>query len=169
MAFETVKQIWMNGRLVDFADAKVHVFTHALHYGSGVFEGIRCYKTARGPEVFRLDDHLDRLFWSAKIYRMDVPYSHEQLRDATLETIRANGFSACYIRPLVYRGYGSLGVNPFPNPVDVAIGPEGGFDGPEEELLERSGAVPFGLGRRILRLETAVVGALSRLVDDDAP
>ncbi|MGE5347022.1 MAG: branched-chain amino acid transaminase [Acidithiobacillales bacterium] len=122
MAFENVRKIWMNGRLVDFADAKIHVFTHALHYGSGVFEGERCYKTARGPAVFRLLEHLDRLLWSAKIYRMQIPYSIDELREATLETIRANGFSACYIRPLVYRGFGSLGVNPFPNPVDVVIG-----------------------------------------------
>ena len=122
MSFETVKKVWMNGKLVDFADAKIHVFTHALHYGSGVFEGERCYDTARGPAIFRLDDHLDRLFWSAKIYRMVIPYTIDELREATLEVVRANGFPACYIRPLVYRGYGSLGVNPFPNPVDVAIG-----------------------------------------------
>jgi branched-chain amino acid aminotransferase len=112
----------MNGRLVDFADAKIHVFTHALHYGSGVFEGARCYKTTRGSEVFRLDDHLDRLMWSAKIYRMEIPYSMAELRDATLEVVRANGFPACYIRPLVYRGFHSLGVNPFPCPVDVVVG-----------------------------------------------
>lgn len=122
MSFENVKKIWMNGTLVDFADAKIHVFTHALHYGSGVFEGIRCYKTARGPEVFRLAEHIDRLFWSAKIYRMEIPYTQAGLCGATLETIRSNGFDACYIRPLAYRGYGSLGVNPFPNPVDVLIG-----------------------------------------------
>lgn len=122
MSFENVKKVWMNGKLVDFADAKISVFTHALHYGSGVFEGERCYKTPRGPEIFRLDDHLDRLMWSAKIYRMEIPYTIDELREATLETVRANGFEACYIRPLVYRGFGSLGVNPFPNPVDVAIG-----------------------------------------------
>jgi branched-chain amino acid aminotransferase len=122
MAFENVKKIWMNGTLVDFADAKIHVFTHALHYGSGVFEGERCYKTTRGPAVFRLEEHLDRLLWSAKIYRMKIPYSIEELKEATLETIRANEYEACYIRPLVYRGFGSLGVNPFPNPVDVMIG-----------------------------------------------
>ncbi len=133
MAFEDVKKIWMNGKLVDFADAKVHVFTHALHYGSGVFEGIRCYATSRGPEVFRLDEHLDRLFWSAKMYRMEIPWTKDQLRDATLETIRANAFDACYIRPLAYRGFGMLGVNPFPNPVDVMIGcyPWGKYLGPE--------------------------------------
>jgi len=122
MAFENVKKIWMNGRLIDFADAKIHVFTHALHYGSGVFEGARCYATTRGPEVFRLDDHIDRLMWSAKIYRMEIPFTAEQLKEATLETVRANGFPACYIRPLVYRGFHSLGVNPFPCPVDVVIG-----------------------------------------------
>lgn len=122
MSFDDVKKIWMNGKLVDFADAKIHVFTHALHYGSGVFEGARCYKTTRGPEVFRLDEHIDRLLWSAKMYRMEVPFNLAQLRDAVLETIRANEFPECYIRPLVYRGFGTLGVNPFPNPVDVMIG-----------------------------------------------
>ena len=122
MSFENVKKVWMNGKLVDFADAKIHIFTHALHYGSGVFEGERCYNTARGPAIFRLDDHLDRLFWSAKIYRMAIPYTVDQLKEATLAVVRANDFKACYIRPLVYRGYGTLGVNPFPNPVDVAIG-----------------------------------------------
>ncbi len=122
MSFENVKKVWMNGKLVDFADAKISIFTHALHYGSGVFEGERCYNTARGPAIFRLDDHLDRLFWSAKIYRMVIPYTIDQLKEATLEVVRANDFKACYIRPLVYRGYGTLGVNPFPNPVDVAIG-----------------------------------------------
>lgn len=133
MSFENVKKVWMNGKLVDFADAKISVFTHALHYGSGVFEGARCYNTARGPELFRIDDHLDRLVWSAKIYRMEIPFSIEQLREATMEVIRANGFEACYIRPLVYRGFGSLGVNPFPNPVDVMIGcyPWGRYLGPE--------------------------------------
>ena len=133
MSFENVKKVWMNGKLVDFADAKISVFTHALHYGSGVFEGARCYNTSRGPEVFRIDDHLDRLVWSAKIYRMEIPFSIDQLREATMEVIRANGFEACYIRPLVYRGFGSLGVNPFPNPVDVVVGcyPWGRYLGPE--------------------------------------
>ena len=122
MSFEGVKKVWMNGRLVDFADAKISVFTHALHYGSGVFEGIRCYDTARGSEVFRLTEHMERLHWSAKIYRMEIPYSIPELCAATLETIRANGLKACYVRPLVYRGFGSLGVNPLPNPVDALIG-----------------------------------------------
>ena len=122
MSFEGVKKVWMNGRMVDFADAKISVFTHALHYGSGVFEGIRCYETARGSEVFRLTEHMERLLWSGKIYRMEIPYTIPQLCAATLETIRENGFKACYVRPLAYRGYGTLGVNPLPNPVDVLIG-----------------------------------------------
>ncbi len=122
MSFEGVKKVWMNGRMVDFADAKISVFTHALHYGSGVFEGIRCYETARGSEVFRLTEHMERLHWSGKIYRMEIPYTVPELCAATLETIKANGFKACYVRPLAYRGFGSLGVNPLPNPVDVLIG-----------------------------------------------
>ena len=122
MAFEDVKKVWMNGRLVDYADATVHVFSHVIHYGSGVFEGTRCYKTARGPAVFRLSDHTDRLFASAKVYRMEVPYDKEQVNEAVLETIRVNGFDECYIRPVIYRGHGTLGVNPFNSPVDVVIG-----------------------------------------------
>src|SRR5256885_5420569 len=106
----------MNGQPVDFQEDKISVFMLAIHYCSGCFDGELFYKTKRGSAIFRLDDHLDRLLWSAKIYRMEIPYSIEQLKEATLATIRANGFSACYIRPLVYRGYGSLGVNPFPNP-----------------------------------------------------
>jgi len=122
MGFEDVKKLWMNGRLVDFADAKVHVFTHVIHYGSGVFEGIRCYKTARGPAVFRLNEHTERLYNSAHIYRMEIPFTRDEFKAAVLDTIRANEFDACYIRPLAYRGFQSLGVNPFPCPVDVFIG-----------------------------------------------
>jgi len=122
MAFEDVKKVWMNGKMVDFADAKVHLFSHVIHYGSGVFEGTRCYATPRGPAVFRLRDHTDRLFASAKIYRMEIPFSKAEINEAVLETIRANDFGACYIRPIVYRGMGTLGVNPFNSPIDVAIG-----------------------------------------------
>ena len=122
MAFEGVRKVWMNGRLTDFADAKIHVFSHVIHYGSGVFEGTRCYKTPQGPAVFRLRDHTDRLFWSAKIYRMEIPFTKDEIDEAVCETIRANAFDACYIRPLVYRGFGTLGVNPFNSPVDVVIG-----------------------------------------------
>src|SRR3954452_20761525 len=102
----------MNGRLVEFEKATVHVMTHALHYGSGVFEGIRCYNTQAGPAVFRLPEHVQRLVNSAKIYRMDLPVTGEELSEAILETIRANEFDTCYIRPLVYRGLGPMGVNP---------------------------------------------------------
>ena len=121
MTFAKSDLIWMNGELVPWDDAKVHIGTHVIHYGSGVFEGIRCYSTPEGPAVFRLDLHTERLFNSAKIYRMDVPYTPEQVDEAILSTIAANRMEACYIRPLVYRGYGQLGVNPFPCPVDVAI------------------------------------------------
>ena len=121
MSFPKSDKIWMNGKLVPWDDAKIHVGSHVLHYGSAVFEGIRCYATPEGPAVFRLDAHLERLFDSAKIYRMDVPLSFDEFKSAALETIDANRMDACYIRPLVYRGYGQLGVNPFPCPVDVAI------------------------------------------------
>lgn len=111
----------MNGSLVPWDDARVHVLSHVLHYGSSWFEGIRCYDTARGPAVFRLPEHLRRLIESAKIYRTSVPYSIEELTDAVLSTIRHNRLRACYIRPLVYRGYGEVGVNPLGCPVEVMI------------------------------------------------
>ncbi|MEO0261881.1 MAG: aminotransferase class IV, partial [candidate division WOR-3 bacterium] len=115
------KYIWMNGKLVPWNEAKVHVLTHALHYSSCVFEGIRCYKTKKGPAVFRLKEHIKRLFDSAKIYRMEIPFSLEEIMNACIETIKANELEECYIRPLVYRGYYDLGVNPFSCPVEVAI------------------------------------------------
>jgi branched-chain amino acid aminotransferase len=111
----------MNGRLVEWKDATIHVAAHALHYASGVFEGARCYSTPRGSACFRLDDHLLRLQRSAKIYRMEYPLDLAGWREAVLETIRDNEMKACYIRPLVYRGYGTLGVNPLNNPVDACI------------------------------------------------
>ena len=121
MSFSGRGKVWMNGELVDWADAKIHVASHVLHYGSGVFEGIRCYDTPKGSAVLRLTPHLRRLCDSAKIYRMPVPYDAAQLEAATLETIRANGFKACYVRPIMYRGYGALGVNPASCPVDMSI------------------------------------------------
>ena len=114
-------KIWFNGELVDWDDAKIHVLSHVVHYGSSVFEGIRCYKTAKGSAVFRLDEHVSRLFDSAKIYRMDIPFSHEEISTAILETIRSNKLEACYIRPVVFRGYETLGVDPLDCPVDVVI------------------------------------------------
>jgi branched-chain amino acid aminotransferase len=121
MTYEDVKKVWMNGQLVDFADAKIHAFSHVLHYGSGMFEGARVYKTKMGSAAFRLDEHIDRMYHSCKVYRMEVPYSRERFREAIFETIHANGFDECYIRPVVYRGLGALGVNPFRSPVEVLI------------------------------------------------
>jgi branched-chain amino acid aminotransferase len=117
----TADLIWMNGEFVAWEDAKVHVLTHALHYGTGVFEGIRAYETERGTAIFRHMDHLDRLERSAKLYYMELPYSKEQLREATHELIARNGFKSCYIRPLVCRGYGPMGLNPLENPVEAIV------------------------------------------------
>ena len=121
MPLQKVEKIWMDGELVDWDDAKIHVLTHTLHYGCGVFEGIRAYATADGPAVFRLTDHIERLFSSAKIFLLDVPYTVGQLVEATKETVRVNGLDSCYIRPLVYLGYGEMGLNPLPCPVNVSI------------------------------------------------
>ena len=113
--------VWMNGRLVPWKDATIHLASHVVHYGSSVFEGLRTYETTRGPAVFRLADHTRRLYNSAKIYRMDIPYAREEFDRAVIETVRANGLRSCYVRPIVYRGYNTLGVNPLPNPVDCAV------------------------------------------------
>lgn len=121
MGFPGTGKIWMNGSLVDWADANIHIASHVVHYGTGVFEGIRCYATPKGSACFRLEAHLQRLYASAKIYRMEYGLGMDGFGDAVLETIRANQFKACYIRPLMYRGYDSLGVNPLPCPVDAAI------------------------------------------------
>ena len=125
--------IWMNGELVAWEDAKVHVLTHGLHYGTGVFEGIRCYETERGPAIFRHSEHLDRLFKSAELYYMPIPYTREELRAATHELIARNGLPSCYIRPIVFRGYGQMGLNPLDAPVEVAIAawPWGAYLGDE--------------------------------------
>ena len=114
-------QIWMNGEFVAWEDAKVHVLTHALHYGTSVFEGVRAYDTTKGTAVFRHEDHIRRLEESAKLYYMDLPFSREQIREATLESISRSGFSSCYIRPLVFRGHGPMGLDPEDNPVEVSI------------------------------------------------
>ncbi len=113
--------IWMDGELVRWEEAKVHVLTHALHYGSGVFEGIRAYETAQGAGVFRLTDHINRLFNSAKILMMNIPYRRDELVDAVKRVVAANGLAECYIRPIAYLGYGEMGLNPLPCPVSVAI------------------------------------------------
>ncbi|VVB66316.1 Amino-transferase class IV [Candidatus Gugararchaeum adminiculabundum] len=115
------KFIWMNGKLVKWEDAKIHVLTHALHYGSGVFEGIRCYKTPKGPAVFRLKDHIQRLVKSAEAYKMKLPYSAEEMCKAVKDTVRENKIDACYIRPILYNGYGEMGLNPTNCKVDFAV------------------------------------------------
>jgi branched-chain amino acid aminotransferase len=122
MGIEPVDKVWMNGELVDWKDANVHILTHALHYGTGVFEGIRCYETPKGPAVFRLRDHLERMERSAKIFLMEIPFTCDELRDATHALIKVNRLKSCYVRPIAYRGFGGeMGVNPEKNPVDVAI------------------------------------------------
>jgi branched-chain amino acid aminotransferase len=113
--------IWMNGELVAYEDAKVHVLTHALHYGTGVFEGVRAYETPRGTAIFRHADHIDRLFRSASLYHMEIPFSKDEIRAATHEVILRNGFKSCYIRPLVFRGTGPMGLYPLDCPVEVVI------------------------------------------------
>ena len=148
MPITQVEKIWMDGELVDWQDAQVHVLSHALHYGSGVFEGIRAYETSRGPAVWHLDEHLRRLFRSAKLYHMEIPFSLEALTDATKEVIRANGLNACYIRPVVMRGLGELGVNPLNSPVNVfiAVWPWGAYLG--EEALEQGVRIKISSWRR---------------------
>jgi branched-chain amino acid aminotransferase len=115
------EKIWMNGEFVDWADAKIHVGTHGLHYGTGVFEGIRCYETPNGSAVFRLTDHLKRLDASARLLHMELPYSVEELRDVSMELIGINGLPECYLRPIAFFGYGELGVATTGNPVDVVV------------------------------------------------
>jgi branched-chain amino acid aminotransferase len=126
-------KIWMDGKFVAWNNAKIHVLTHTLHYGLGVFEGIRCYKTAGGPAIFRLDEHVKRLFNSAHIFMMEIPFTEKEIRNAIIETVRINGLKECYIRPLVYIGYGEMGLYPKGNPVNVAIAawPWGAYLGDE--------------------------------------
>ncbi len=121
MPFNERAKVWMNGVLVPWADAKIHIASHVIHYGTAVFEGMRCYDTAKGSACFRLDAHMRRLFDSARIYRMESPFNRDAMTEAVLETIRVNEQKACYIRPIIYRGYHALGVNPLPCPVDAAI------------------------------------------------
>ena len=148
MPITEVEKIWMDGALVPWADAKVHVLTHALHYGSGVFEGIRAYETSRGAAVWHLEEHLKRLERSAKLYHMALPFSREQLATGVRDVIRANGLRSCYIRPLAFRGYGEMGVNPLKAPINVtiAVWPWGAYLG--AEALERGVRVKISSWRR---------------------
>ena len=121
MAFDETGKIWFNGELVDWKDAQIHVLSHVVHYGSSVFEGIRCYDTENGPAVFRLKDHMKRLEDSAKVYRMDIPYTRNELCEAVKDTININNIRSCYIRPVVFRGYKELGVYPMNCPIETVI------------------------------------------------
>jgi branched-chain amino acid aminotransferase len=136
MPITPTEKIWMNGRLVDWGDARIHILTHTLHYGTGVFEGMRAYETTAGPAVFRLTDHMERLHQSAKIMMMPLPYPVEELVAAAKETVRATGLQSCYVRPIAYYGYGEMGVSTLNCEVDVAIAcwPWGAYLG-EEALL----------------------------------
>jgi branched-chain amino acid aminotransferase len=132
-----VDTIWQDGEFVDWDDAQIHVLTHGLHYGTGVFEGVRCYDTEKGPAIFRWEEHLERFYQSGKPYNMEIPFSREELTEATLELIRRQDLESCYIRPIAFYGYDSLGVSPRDCPVDVAIAawPWGAYLG--EEALEQ--------------------------------
>jgi len=121
MAFDESAKIWKNGQFIPWKDATIHLASHVIHYGSCVFEGIRCYKTPKGSAIFRLKEHTERLFNSAKIYRMDIPFTQEQINEASKNILRINGYDEAYIRPIIYRGYGTLGVDPTHCPVDAAI------------------------------------------------
>jgi branched-chain amino acid aminotransferase len=121
MAFPGTGKIWMNGALVDWKDATIHIASHAIHYGTGVFEGIRAYDSKTGTNVFRLEPHMRRLMDSCRVYRMEPRWSQQQFEQAVIDTVRVNGFKSCYIRPLVYRGYEHLGLDPMPCPVDASI------------------------------------------------
>ena len=146
---QPTKKIWMDGELVDWADATVHVGVHGLHYGSGVFEGIRCYETPDGPAVFRLTEHLERLERSARLLYMELPFTTAHLVEATLELLRVNGLPASYVRPVAFYGYGTLGVPPGENPVVVAIlsWPWGTYLGPES--LEKGISAKIASWRRV--------------------
>ncbi len=121
MALQKTDSIWHNGKLIKWEDAHIHVMSHVVHYGSSVFEGIRCYNPPAGPAIFRAHEHIERLINSAKVYRMDVPFTHEELVHAMLETVGHNGVFPCYVRPVIFRGYGDAGVNPLNCPVETYI------------------------------------------------
>jgi branched-chain amino acid aminotransferase len=148
MPIQPVEKIWMDGKLVDWEDAKIHVLTHAFHYGTGVFEGIRAYETKRGAAVFRLDDHVRRLFRSSLLYHIEVPFSPDEIAQAIKDTVRANGLSSCYIRPVVYHGYGEMGLNPLHAPVNttIAVWPWGTYLG--DEALENGTRVKVSSWKR---------------------
>jgi branched-chain amino acid aminotransferase len=148
MPIQPVEKIWLDGKLVDWDEAKIHILTHALHYGSGVFEGIRTYETAKGAGIFRLTDHMRRLFRSAVVYMMEIPFSLDELVAAAKETVRANGLKSCYVRPIAFHAYGEMGLNPLFAPISVAIAvwPWGTYLG--DEALENGARLLISSWRR---------------------
>jgi len=149
MPIQPVAKIWMDGELVDWDKATIHVLTHALHYGTGVFEGIRAYDTTRGTAVFRLTDHVRRLFRSAHLYQIEVPFSPEAIIEAIRETVRVNGLNECYIRPIIYRGYGEMGLNPLRAPVNVSIAVWQWATYLGEEAMEKGARVKISSWKRL--------------------
>jgi branched-chain amino acid aminotransferase len=149
MAIVKAGKIWMNGKWVAWDDARIHILSHVAHYASSVFEGIRSYRTPDGPAIFRLEEHIDRLMLSARVYRMESPYTRDQIRDACRDIVAINGLDDCYLRPLIYRGYENLGVNPFGCPVDVAIAafPWGKYLG--DDALNKGVAVKVSSWQRL--------------------
>lgn len=149
MVFDETGKIWFNGEFVDWKEANIHVLSHVIHYGSSVFEGIRCYNTQNGSAIFRLREHVERLFSSGKIYRMDIPYTVEEICDAIIETIRVNELKDCYIRPVVFRGYKELGVYPLNCPIEtvIAVWEWGKYLG--EEAIENGVDVGVSTWRRM--------------------
>ena len=149
MAFDESGKIWFNGKIIDWKDANLHVLSHVVHYGSSVFEGIRCYNTTKGPAIFRLREHVQRLINSGKIYRMDIPYSVEEICLAIIDTVKINDLKQCYIRPIAFRGYGELGVYPMNCPVEtvIAVWPWGKYLG--DEAIEKGVEVGVSSWRRM--------------------
>ncbi len=149
MAMTKVDKVWMNGKWVAWDDAKIHVLSHVAHYASSVFEGIRAYDTPKGAAIFRLEEHLDRLMLSTKIYRMELPFTREQIREACIQVVAVNDLKSCYIRPLIYRGFENLGVNPFGCPVEVTVAafPWGKYLG--EDALTKGVAVKVSSWQRM--------------------
>lgn len=141
-------KIWYDGKMVDWADATCHIMSHVIHYGSSVFEGIRCYETPQGPAIFRLQDHMKRLYDSAKIYRMEIPYTRQQFEQAVIDTVAVNKLKSCYIRPIAFRGLGTMGVSPLSCPVvcAVAVWSWGKYLG--EEAMEQGVSVRVSSWRR---------------------
>ncbi|OPY19582.1 MAG: branched-chain amino acid aminotransferase [Methanobacterium sp. PtaU1.Bin097] len=149
MVFNESGKIWFNGELVDWTEANIHVLSHVVHYGSSVFEGIRCYKTPKGSAIFRLKEHVKRLFNSGKIYRMDIDYSVEEFSQAIIDTIKANDLDECYIRPVIFRGYNKLGVHPLENPLEYVIAAWSWGKYLGEEALEKGVDVGISSWRRL--------------------